>query len=131
MDPKLDHWKIHQAKFSIENIVNFVRQWYNVELLIVHTIFEQQYNALTRIESTVDLDLSSIEYIPQIYGWSAYIGAPRIHGCSAYIGLVIQPIYASTNIYHRYMDLCTYIESIADMNDVWQTSCGRHAAYDC
>ena len=52
VDPRLDNWKIHQEKFSIKNVVNFVRQWYKVELLIVHTVIEQQYTALTRIEIT-------------------------------------------------------------------------------
>ena len=55
VEPRLLKWKIHQAKFSIEHLVNFVRQCYKVDLLIVDTIIEEQYNALGSIASTVVL----------------------------------------------------------------------------
>ena len=54
--------KIHQAKLSIEHQINFVRQCYKIDLLIVATIIEEQYNALTRIESTIDI--ASTKKIP-------------------------------------------------------------------
>ena len=52
-------WKIHQAKFSIENLVNFVRQCYKVDLLNVDTnIEEEQYISLGSIASTVVIVLA-------------------------------------------------------------------------
>ena len=40
VDPVLGRPKHSQAKFGIENLVNFVLQWYKVELLIVDTMVQ-------------------------------------------------------------------------------------------
>ena len=47
----MPRWKIHHAKISIENLVNFIRQCYKVDLLIVDTIIEEQYNAIDSLDS--------------------------------------------------------------------------------
>ena len=39
-----------------------MRQWYKVDLLIVDTIIEEQYYAVTRVESTVEY-----RYVSNIY----------------------------------------------------------------
>ena len=49
----------YQAKFSVENLVNFVRQCYKVDLLNVDTnIEEEQYISLGSIPSTVVIVLA-------------------------------------------------------------------------
>ena len=59
MVPRLPKWKIHEANFSVENLVNFVRQCYKVDLLNVDTnIEEEQYISLGSIASTVVIVLA-------------------------------------------------------------------------